>query len=180
MTVEAENAVAVSYQLEVKKDSLKQMQSGEVKISLTVHPQDMPPGFYLDPMGQRYMCVLVPLGDDEMPRMPEPKSVKKPREKRSWEEMPYAAQAGTLCSDKGFQSYIERTCSATWRNALTQADGDVAEAVAVIVRKKCGVSSRSDILPGTPAAEAFERIVSDFRDAQAAERFEEQYGQGPR
>ncbi len=67
--MEAEKAIEVSYQFECKKDSLKQVQSGDIKVTFTIHPNDMPPELYTDAMGCRYMAVIVPIGDNEEARM---------------------------------------------------------------------------------------------------------------
>lgn len=72
MTMEAEIAKQVGYRMEVKKDALRQTQQGDVKVTFTIHPQDMPIQLYGDAMGQRFLCVLVPLSDDDSPRVSAP------------------------------------------------------------------------------------------------------------
>src|SRR5687768_25811 len=63
--------MTLTYQMEIKKDALRQTQSGDTKVTFTIHPADMPQELYADQMGQRYMAVLVPLNDDETPKLNE-------------------------------------------------------------------------------------------------------------
>lgn len=162
MTIEAEIAKQASYQFEAKKDALKQVQDGSVKVTLTIHPQEMPLSLYGDPMGQRFMCVLVPLNDDETPRVepssPVGNSVKGSMKagedltppRRKWEELSYAERAGIRCNEPLFLEYAQSVTS------------DVFIKTDQYVRDFCGVSSRSEIKPGTEAARKFDQLEEQY------------------
>lgn len=64
---EADRARQAALSLEVKKDGLTQLQSGNWKLTLTVSPTDMPEGILSAPMGTRYMAALVEVDDTEQP-----------------------------------------------------------------------------------------------------------------
>jgi len=70
---------------------------------------------------------------------------------RSWHELAPAQQAGILCNDPSFRQFLERTTD------YTHADH------ALMVRQICGVESRADIRPGTPATDKWRKLVSDYR-----------------
>lgn len=69
-----------------------------------------------------------------------------------------AQRAGILCADPVFQRWLRETNSAM--RIMNEGTGE--QRAAEIVRAKCGVKSRSEIIPGTPEAEAFDRMVSQF------------------
>ena len=67
--------------------------------------------------------------------------------KKAWRDMPYAQQAAMRCAERGFQTFL---------GAL---DGDEA---AGKLRMRLGVASRADIVRGTAAGDAWERIEGDY------------------
>ena len=100
--------------------------------------------------------------------------------KRSWKQMTRAEQAGVLCNDPAFQNWI------AWHEVyggLLESDSDsrwvtrsvTAEGAARYVRRACGVKSRSELDPpdgnatGYAPAEAWDRLVSEFRQATGKE-----------
>lgn len=162
---QAELAKEIAYRMEAKKDGLRQTQTGDVKLTFTIHPQDMHANLYSDPMGQRYVLVAVPIDDNDSPLPPTvnsgpDNSVKaggKPvtdsssagREPRKWGDIPYVEQAGILSQDQRF-----------WR--YTQSDS--AESAAQAIRLACGVKSRKEILPGTYAGRLFDDLCKGYQD----------------
>lgn len=189
MTNEAETAVQISYRMEVRKDALRQTQDNGVKVTFTVHPQDMPAQLYQDLMGQRYVCVLVPLADDDTPRIPAPassatqdspvapdgpeaspvdvstreddKASEQPG-KRAWGELSYPQRAGIRCADPLYQEFIALEYCVTFNRMLEADPLDVKNVTAAIIREKCAVSSRADIKPGTEAARIFDYIEAQY------------------
>lgn len=137
MTYEAEIAKQVSYKFECKKDALRQVQDGGVKVTLMINPVDMPPALYGDLMGQRYMAVLVPLNDDETP-MEKPKS--------------FAGQAKVLAKDEAFGRYV---ISLKGGNAY---EGEAEQYLKFV----CGVESCSEIIDGTEAARKLKQLQAKF------------------
>ena len=64
---------------------------------------------------------------------------------------PYSRRAGILSSDPLFQTWV-----------VTPDCKDKAAYAASIIRNKCGVTSRKDILPGSDAALRFDLLQSAF------------------
>ncbi len=64
---------------------------------------------------------------------------------------PYSRRAGILSNDPLFQKWV-----------VTPDVNDKAAYAASIIRSKCGVTSRKDILPGTDAALRFDLLQSAF------------------
>ena len=102
--------------IECKKDGLRQCQDGTWKLSLTVHPNDMPTSLMTAAMGTRYAVALVEIGDDEEPVEPVPQQDKpsgeaaKERSKggrRAWSELPPSQQAGMACRKPQFQLWVK-------------------------------------------------------------------------
>jgi hypothetical protein len=108
--------------------------------------------------GQRFAIVAVPLGEAEHPNFEQPKAE---RAKQSWDSMSRAQQAGILCNDDGFQS---------WLGVRPQAGAD--EIVADYVRARCGVDSRAKLNTDEKAAAKWDALVSKYRTAtgQVAEQ----------
>jgi len=136
-----ETAKQVGYQFECKKDALRQVQDGGVKITFTVDPNEMPPQLYSDAMGQRYLAVLVPLNDDETPRE-KPKS--------------YAGQAKMLVQDVAFHQFM---------NGFSKFEPQAAtsnEYMEENLEHLCGVKSCSEIIEGTEAGRKFKRLQAEY------------------
>lgn len=151
-----------SFHVEVKKDGLRQMQDGTIKISLTVHPNDMESllPFVSAPAGQRFQCALAAIGDDEeavdltAPGQAPPELRKvlsdaledaKPR--RKFSEMLRSEQAGMLCKDAVFQR---------WLGVNNQYDARD------VVVQRCGVLSRSDIDTDAHATAIWQQELARF------------------
>jgi len=75
--------------------------------------------------------------------------------KRKWHELSYAEQAGIRVNDPEFRRYLEESLP----TVLAELGGDHVE----LVRHICGVKSRSEIQPGTVAAERWVKLDADFR-----------------
>ena len=70
-----------------------------------------------------------------------------PKERRSFTDLPYSQQAAMRCQEPDFQTFL----SMRW-------DGEPAE----IVRERCGVVSRSEIVKGTPAGDKWEALEAEY------------------
>lgn len=152
------------------KIAYRQSKDGFV-VSFAVHPQDMPAVLANADIGSQWRLVLSELDEHgnssvagEAPgpstfaanlntsasvsRRGEPASTRK-----SWHEMTPAQQAGILCADKSFQKYMG------WDNESdTVAD----------VKAICGITSRTQITPGSAAVIEWRGIVSKYRTWQLA------------
>lgn len=145
MTYESEMAIKASYRLEAKKDGLKQVQSGDVKLTLTISANDMPTDLYSDPMGQRYVVAMVPVQDDETPRISPAQDEKKPKS--------YAGQAKMLAQDGDFQEFLHQ------EREYSPADTSHAE---IYIEDYCGITTCADIIDGTAAGDLFKDLRAKY------------------
>ena len=82
------------------------------------------------------------------------------KERRKWDELSIAQQAGIMCNEKGFQTFVGEQIAKMPGAHPIQDKIDVEDA-AQYVRQQCGVNSRAHI-EGKPDAE---RIFRDLRIA---------------
>lgn len=93
----------------------------------------------------------------------EAKSADKPR--RRFSEMSRAQQAGMLCHDMLFQDWaIER-----WPDVATPSFTSTADIVSFLVKRECGVASRSDLDKTASARVAWDGLVSQYRQETGME-----------
>lgn len=172
MTIQAEIAKDVAIQFESKLDALRRNQDGTVKLTLTIHPQDFPIQLMSDPMGQRYVCVMVAINEDDTPReIPAVKMKasletagtspqKAPEEPKNssgrWEDMPYTQRAGIKCSDEMF-----------WNFLGVQNEYEAIQEV----YKRCGVTSRRNIIKGTDSGAKFDAMMDNYQEWLSKERY---------
>lgn len=161
MNIEAQDAVKAGYQLEMKKDGLKQVQSGDVKLTVTISPAHMDNNLYSDPMGQRYMAVMVPLNDDETPRLaPAPPCEDASRHTDLPEDgnkgKSLAGAAKLLAREIDIITYIR------YLDNGFMFRGSVVEAAERWIEVRCGVTSCSQIIEGTPAGDLFISLRNDY------------------
>lgn len=142
-----ENAIP----LEVKKDGLRQRQSGDWVLSLVIAATDMPASITGAAMGTRYQCVLVEIGDDETPT--------EDRQKQLWRELGATKQAALRCRDPIFWAFLEEEKSFQVRSEEEAADS---------VRRWCGVASRADLARETDARIAWLGLDNHFQAWRAA------------
>ena len=146
--------------IEVKKDGLRQVQDGTWKLSLTVHPEDMPTSLMQAPMGTRYGMALIEIGDDEMPVQKQ----RQPAQSR-------AERARRLCGVHQFQDWLFEF---TFGNNV-ERDPDPYRDASIRIKKICKVKSKSELDPpdgnatGYAPAEAWDKLVSEFRQATGKE-----------
>ena len=142
-------AVAV---IEGKKDGLRQSQDGTWRLTLLVHPNDMPPWLLTAAMGQRLGMVMSALNDDETPiETPSDKSV-------PFDDLPLAQQAGILCNDPAFARWLSRIVG-------RDSGDDVAEAL----RKYLGIKTRAELGSNTLAGRDFCNLVRQYRASKVVE-----------
>lgn len=89
----------------------------------------------------------------------EPKQLPAPeKERKKWEEMPLSQQAAIRCAEEPFLRFLdEEVCAVAGWNVPSNADE-----AAQIVRRFCGVSSRSELNDNTQAAETWKRLEADY------------------
>lgn len=126
-------------------------------------------------MGQRFMAVLVPIGDDELPTAYDVCGILKPAADttpaaqpvaskprppgQKWDEMSHAQQAGILCNEAEFQRYL---------------GVDDAEAAKRAVYDTCVILSRRELDQNEEAAARWNRMVKGYRDDRAEQTGQEQ------
>lgn len=138
---------------ECKKDRLYQTQDGLWKLTVTVHPNDMPDWLLKAPMGQRIgATALQEIREDE----PVPE---KPKER--WADKSPAQQAGIRCQDERFR---------IWLFDAYPDESDIGfvsgeHAAAATVRKICGVQSRSELNTNTDARVRWAALDTEFMQA---------------
>ncbi len=168
MTLESEIAKKASYQFECKKDALRQVQDGGVKVTFSINPIDMPPALYGDMMGQRYMAVIVPINDDETPKLVPDASKdallhqsdlgqggNKPKS--------FAGHGKMLAQLPEFQEY----CDFMQWNQDTSPEQHM--------KATCGIHSCSELIDGSEAFARFERLWDDFNGWNIARHQERAY-----
>lgn len=159
MTYEAEVAREVSYQFECKKDALRQVQDGGVKVTFTINPLDMPAALYGDPMGQRYMAVIVPVNGDETPRG-EPEEQTKKNYTASAKMLTQNEKFHQFISDTGRQEQARKQLKIPHPRVFPSASGLAHGAI----YSACGVTSCADIKDGTEAGRKFARLYAEFQE----------------
>jgi hypothetical protein len=136
---EADKAIENSIVLELRKDGLQQRQSGDWQLRFTVAAIDMDQRLTQAAMGQRFQCVLVEIGGDELP------VDHKARERDKWRDLGPAKQAGMRCRDVLFQTFLRETYPEQWDNLGSVEAEDGEDYAAMFVRDHCRVASRSDL-----------------------------------
>lgn len=127
----ADLAKANAISFEVKKDGLTQRQSGDWQLRLTIAAIDMDQRITGAPMGTRFACVLVEIGDDETP------VDHQSEERDKWRALGPAKQAGIRCKDAVFWAFLTEELHF---GAITSE-----EAAASLIRDMLQVASRADL-----------------------------------
>ena len=138
MTDHAQNARNAALRLEAKKDGLSQLQNGAWKLTLSVHPSDMPAAILSAAMGTRYVIAAVEVADDETPVLhtDEPKAeTGKPKSKR--DERKPSAQAGIRCEEPGFDVFLKEQYFAN--------EDVIGESTANLLRNVFQIASRAQL-----------------------------------
>lgn len=140
---------------EAKKHAYRQTQDGIV-VSFVIHPNDVEAKFATAALGTRYMIGFAEIGDDGKP-VPAPVNTAPAtpaltKDRHPFASLPLSQQAAIRTDDKAFQDFLE-----------IQTPIHHEESYADAVRAICGVQSRADIKPGTPAGMAWIALESSFQ-----------------
>jgi hypothetical protein len=142
-------------QIEMKKNSLKQLQSGDWIVSFTSSQIDFPTELATAAMGQRFMAVLVPLGDfEDVPtsQQTSQQTSQKLASTAIGHKRKLSQQAAMLCDDRPFQLYLNE------RFAGVCCSADAAAAV----RLCCNVDSRSEFDTDPEAAARWRNLKAEY------------------
>lgn len=77
-----------------------------------------------------------------------PDAFDKPKDRKPFSSLPLSQQAALKCNDEAFATFVQER----------YGKFDVVE----FVRSTCGVDSRSEIKPGTPAGSAWIELLAEF------------------
>lgn len=132
---------------EAVKSHWRQTKEG-MALTLNLNPVDAPPEIILAHIGQRFMCVLVPLDQHE-----EPQGVIRPRT----DGQRIVQHAGMICESPAFQEWL---CQQGLADELDE------EAAAVAVRHFCGIASRRELATDPTAARKFRQLYDAFSKNQ--------------
>jgi FtsP/CotA-like multicopper oxidase with cupredoxin domain len=131
------------------KVAMRQTKDGYA-LTLVIHPNDVPPGLFGSPVGQRYVAALVELDDHEQPVQPR-KGVEEPG--------PLAVQyAGMLCREPGFWHWLNGYIDFGIPKVIDEATAAAA------LRQKLGIKSRSEIGTDPGVQDEFHRLAADYRE----------------
>jgi hypothetical protein len=142
----ADKARSLAVNMEAKKDSLAQRQSGEWKLAFTVQAGDVPTELLTAPMGTRYMIALVEIGDDEAP-------VEKPKDN------PHrlSQQAAILCDDARFRRFLTQV-----KRPVDIERGHSPAPAADMLRATLDIASRSDLDTNPEAAARWRNLKAEY------------------
>jgi hypothetical protein len=130
-------------QIEMKKNSLKQLQSGDWIVSFTASQIDFPTELATSAMGQRFMAVLVPLGDfEDVPTSQKPENKHK-----------LSQQAAATGQDQRFWAFL---------NQRIGGGVNSLETAAKAVRLCCDVDSRSEFDTNPEAAARWRDLKAGY------------------
>ena len=86
--------------------------------------------------------------------------------KRSFDDLPYSQQAALKCQDAAFQKFItEREPKlrlASFDDFANDPEERAKQITAEIVRRFCGVESRSEILPESDAGDKWNSLMDEY------------------
>jgi hypothetical protein len=114
--------------------------------------------------GQRFMAVLVPLGDDEQPviapippaQEPAPIAPAAPvKERTPWDALKKAQQAAIVCNEPEFWQWLHSQCPS--------ARAVDANEAAEYVRFRCEVLSRKDLDADESAGQRWNELHGEFK-----------------
>jgi hypothetical protein len=152
MTEIYEQAVNSAINFQAKKDSFKQVQNGDLKITLTIAANELPIEFMQAEMGQIYTVVMVATDEGEEPI----KIAEKPKNNN-------VAQAVMLCKDSDYQTYVNRVMPEEYRDNLNCFRGSNELAAVAVMRHLVEIESRSEVAEGE-AAIRFKDHVYEFNE----------------
>lgn len=129
-------------QFEAVKIAMTQDRNGHV-LKVSIHPSDTPESVMRDPVGTRYMIVLVRIGDEGQP-------VAAPVDEEGRKAV---ALAATMCGDKNFQS---------WLAVSGEIDDANEEAATVWLRKYLKITSRKELRVDKQARDMLNGLRGEF------------------
>lgn len=132
----------ISTQFEAVKIAMTQDKNGHI-LKLAIHPNDTPEDIMRDPVGSRYLVVLVRMNEQGEPVASE----------QSEDGRKAVMLAGTLCSDDNFQEWL----------STTGAIDEMTEGAATMwLRKRLGITSRKELKTDREARQRLLGVRDEF------------------
>jgi len=148
--------------MEVKKHAMQQLQDGSWKLTVTIHPSDMPMELLQAPMGTPYGLAMIPI-DYDNPDVSKMESTQK--EKSEGEKL--RERACILCQEEEFQSWIIELDTPGFHNY----SGMVLDFCKNAVYKHCNIKSRSELATNKEAQTKFRQILDRFNQWKSQNRY---------
>ena len=132
------------------------------KLTLLLHPQELPTELLGLPLGARLTIAWVALGDDEKPALAQPVAkAKAPKERRRFHDLSFREQAVLRCKDERFMGWLIGLLIGRDVTSPTPIDTSLTEEhAAAIIRAHCGVQSRKELDTNEDAAAKW-KILND-------------------
>lgn len=131
-------------QFEAVKYALAHRSDG-YRLTLVVQPDDVDHRIFTDLIGQRYQVVMVPIGDDEQPKVSE-REVKRDR---------LMVSAHTLTKQPEFWNFLVHS-TVTFSDITNEQEATDA------LRDTLGIESRSELKDNERARDLFEGMIAEF------------------
>ena len=156
---------------------LSTMVDGTIRVVIDVEPTNRDAAFALfDRPGAS--LAIARLSDGAAVEHDRKAQAQPPAEPLERKPLSLASKVALMCGQKTFQRFLAYERPNTWRDATfsVNADEDLdttgMKIAAEVVRKLCAVKSRSDIVPGSGAANRWRDLEADYhhwqRTGQAA------------
>ncbi len=159
MTSEAAQARSNSMAIDAKKDSAKQVQSGDWKVTFTIAGNDMPEAVLMAMPGTHYKLAMVEVADDGESQPPGT-AVKnrKPGPKYEYGTVAWAKQQGhILAADHDTWPHI-RAFNKANEGIGNQVQICYQAGAAALIRSICHVESMADFKDNTQQLEIFKNL----------------------
>lgn len=156
----------------VKLIGYRKSRTDGMVVSFSIHPNEVPDKLQTDPIGTSYMMALVEVDDGTgQPKEVMPTESKSKRTDtaprpltdkpaggahKSWDELSPAQQAGILCADQAFITFLNE------KYGGIQNKDDATD----LVHRYCAVGSRRDLGGNAAALEQWRHLVSRYRTWQ--------------
>lgn len=160
MTYEAEIARQVACHFEGWKWKITEQTGGKFRIPFDVKSEDLPESVKNAPVGTRFIIAIVPLNEDETPRLAPVTSKDAPYRQSDLGQAgdkpkSLAGQAKMLAQDSSFHRYSHPD------------DPNFPyshEYMEEVIEEICGVTSCSEIIEGTEAGNRFKQLQAQYLD----------------
>lgn len=141
-----------AFNFEGVKVAMRQTKDGYA-MTLVIHPDDVPPGLFAAPVGQRYMVAMVALDEHEQPIPQKPEA--KPKDEKA-EAVRYAA---LLCKEPHFWHYLSYLEEKGGSHGFISNEAEAADWLRGFLR----IGSRADLAKDATTLHDFNRLTADYR-----------------